>query len=147
LTCHVYTFDSEYRRLQEGMSSRGKRATATPFTMEVSIYLDEVFWALLENSFNAFTTEQKISMVALKWNGVSVKVMFISSRQNTRRTVKSYPGIPYHYPMINACSTDKSQMFQSRTVCHRVITVKIKYRHVKRISIFYHELKYFYIYN
>lgn len=67
--CHVLF--PEYNHIQEELGRRERRETTNSFTIEVGIFLDEIFWTILENDFNANTTEEKIYMVALKWNGVN----------------------------------------------------------------------------
>lgn len=75
-------------------------------TTDVGIFLDETLWTVLENTYNAFTTEQKINMVALKWNGV--RLVFTVYLQNGRQIMLLFDRFTGHLR-----DTDKFQ-FNSR---------------------------------
>ncbi|KAK3584787.1 hypothetical protein CHS0354_021248 [Potamilus streckersoni] len=57
-----------------GNHSRRPRATSyTSFQIEVAVYVDQKMYEYMENDLHATTTEKKIELVLIKWNGVQAE--------------------------------------------------------------------------
>ncbi|KAK3584785.1 hypothetical protein CHS0354_021245 [Potamilus streckersoni] len=60
---NTFSYDDSYKRKRRDTSD-------TSFEVETAVYVDQKMYEYMENDLHATTTEKKIELVLIKWNGV-----------------------------------------------------------------------------